>query len=205
MERVNISTETGDALATTAKVLQAGGVVIFPTDTVYGIGALPQYPKALKRIFKLKDRPLGMALPLLISDISQVGTITTFESEKMLLLAKTFWPGPLTLVLPNDVDASNGLVSQDGTIAVRSPDHDFIQTLCKVVGPIATTSANLHGEPTPLRISEMPKSFDGVDLMIDGGECSYGAASTILDLSKEHIEVLREGPISKDLILSVLK
>ena len=88
---------------------------------------------------------------------------------------------------------------------MRSPDHAFIQSLCKLVGPIAATSANLHGEPTPLQISGMPKAFEAVDLMIDGGECSYGAASTILDLSKECIEVLREGPISKDTILSALK
>ena len=205
MQRLELSTQADGVLKSAAKALLAGGVAIFPTDTVYGIGALPQHSAALERIYKLKDRPLGMPLPLLISDIAQVRTISSFESESLHLLAKAFWPGPLTLVLPDASKPSNSFVAQDGTIAVRSPDHAFIQSLCKLVGPIAATSANLHGEPTPLQISGMPKAFEAVDLMIDGGECSYGAASTILDLSKERIEVLREGPITKDAILSALR
>ena len=204
MQRLELSSEDGGVLASAAEVLLAGGVAIFPTDTVYGMGALPRYSEALKRIYEMKDRPLGMPLPLLLSDISQVGTVSSFDSESLRTLATAFWPGPLTLVLPDAVEASNNFVAQDGTIAVRSPDHGFIQSLCKVVGPIAATSANLHGEPTPLRISGMPKAFEAVDLMIDGGECAYGSASTILDLSKERVEVLREGPITKDSILSVL-
>ena len=205
MQRLDLSSQVDDVVASATEVLLAGGVVIFPTDTVYGIGALPWHSEALNRIYVLKERPLGMPLPLLLSDISQIGTLTSFESESLRLLATAFWPGPLTLVLPDASEVTNSFVAEDGTIAVRSPDHHFVQSLCKVVGPIAATSANLHGEPTALRISGMPKSFEAVDLMIDGGECSYGAASTILDLSKERIEVLREGPITKDAILSALR
>ncbi len=205
MQRLELSSQTDGVLAKAAEVLLEGGVIIFPTDTVYGIGALPRYSESLNLIYELKARPQGMPLPLLLSDMSQVETVSSFKSESLRLLATAFWPGPLTLVLPDAVESSNSFVAQDGTIAVRSPDHDFIQSLCKVVGPIAATSANLHGEPTPIRTSGMPKAFEAVDLMIDGGECSYGSASTIADLSREHVEVLREGPITKDLILSVLK
>ena len=96
MQRLELSTQADGALESAAKALLAGGVAIFPTDTVYGIGALPQHSAALHRIYKLKDRPLGMPLPLLISDITQVRTVSSFESESLHLLAKAFWPGPLT-------------------------------------------------------------------------------------------------------------
>ena len=203
MQRLELSFQDDGVLVSAAEILLAGGVAIFPTDTVYGMGALPRYSDALNRIYELKDRPLGMPLPLLLSDISQVGTVSSFKSESLRTLATAFWPGPLTLVLPDAIEASNNFVAQDGTIAVRSPNHGFIQSLCKVVGPIAATSANLHGEPTPLRISGMDKNFETVEPMIDGGECHHGSASTILYLSKERVEVLRGGPIPKDSILSV--
>ena len=130
MQRLELSIQADGVLESAAKALLAGGVAIFPTDTVYGIGALPQYSAALEQIYKLKDRPLGMPLPLLISDIAQVRTVSSFESESLHLLTKAFWPGPLTLVLPDASSALNSFVAQDGTIAVRSPDHAFIRSLC---------------------------------------------------------------------------
>ena len=204
MGKIDLSSETDTALIEATNVLESGGVVIFPTDTVYGIGALPKFSDALERIYAIKKRPQEMSLPLLLSDMTQVSDCSTFNGQELQTLAKVFWPGPLTLILPDVLEHMNELLTQDGTVAVRSPDHDFIRGLCAKVGPIAATSANIHGQPTPLRISEMPESFDSADLIIDGGECSYGTASTIIELGNGTPKVIREGPIPEADVLSAL-
>ena len=204
MGKIDLSSETDTALIEATNVLESGGVVIFPTDTVYGIGALPKFSDALERIYAIKKRPQEMSLPLLLSDMTQVNDCSTFNGQELQTLVKVFWPGPLTLILPDVLEHMNELLTQNGTVAVRSPDHDFVRGLCAKVGPIATTSANIHGQPTPLRISEMPESFDNADLIIDGGECSYGTASTIIELGNGTPKVIREGPIPEADVLSAL-
>lgn len=204
MGRIEIKLSDESSLKLASEALMAGAIAIFPTDTVYGIGALPQSTAAINRIFSLKQRPLDMPLPLLIGDINQVELVSNFQERKMRALAEKFWPGALTLILPDVSPEIDDLIQKDGTIAVRCPDHGYIRNLCSLVGPIATTSANLHGEPTPLLTSEMPKEFEAVDLIIDGGQCSHGTASTIIDLSGDKPNIIRTGPIPEEEILATL-
>ena len=204
MEIIDLSKSRAHALKNSADTLLAGGVVIFPTDTVYGIGALPKFPSAINKIFELKKRPTTMPLPLLLSDENQINEISSHDSPAMTKLVDAFWPGPSTLILPDVLSDFCHSADEEETIAVRCPNHDFIRELISRTGPLATTSANLHGKPTPVALQEIAELFQEVEVGIDGGECDHGAASTIVDLSKANPEVIREGPISETQILQLL-
>ena len=204
MGRIEIKLGDESSLRLASDTLMEGGLVIFPTDTVYGVGALPQSTDAISRIFALKQRPFDMTLPLLIGDVNQVELVSRFQGRGMKVLAERFWPGALTLILPDVSPGIHHSIQKDQTIAVRCPDHDYIRNLSSLVGPIAATSANLHGEPTPLLVSEMPKEFEAVDLIIDGGQCSHGTASTIIDLSRDKPNIIRSGAIPEDEVLAAL-
>ena len=205
METINLSKNQEKAIQRSADTLLSGGVVIFPTDTVYGIGALPTFPSAINQIFKLKNRPTEMPLPLLLSEAKQVSSVSSFRSPTMDQLTEMFWPGPLTLIVPDVMPAISQSLNGQETIAVRCPNHDFVRELVTKTGPVATTSANLHGQPTALTLTEIAQSFEAVELGIDDGECDHGTASTILDLTKPNPEILRQGPISETTISQILE
>ena len=179
-----------------AKILKEGGVIAFPTDTVYGLGADAFNPKAVERIYEVKKRPRQLAFPLLIADMSQLTAVAEPISGIAWFLARHFWPGGLTLVLPKAASLPAYLASQS-SIAVRVPDHPICLALIRCLGnPIIGTSANISGKPVTLTADEVKQQLrDKVDLIIDGGECPGGSESTIVDVTSEVPVILRQGII----------
>tara|TARA_B100000686_G_C16803374_1_gene987911 strand:- start:5719 stop:6345 length:627 start_codon:yes stop_codon:yes gene_type:complete len=205
MEFINLLNDPSLALISAKEVLTTGGVIIFPTDTVYGLCALPDNKAALEKIYSLKNRPKSMPIPLLISGIDQLLDITSARNEFFAPLADLFWPGSLTMVLPNPQSTMSLVSSKENTIAVRCPDNDFVRRVAKDLGPLAVTSANVHGDPTPESADEIKVMLPEADLIIDGGPLKNGLASTLVDLTNPAPVILREGPISSETILESLK
>lgn len=190
--------EAGDpaTLDRAVAVLEGGGVVVIPTDTVYGLAALPSRPAAIRRIFALKGRPEGMHLAVLVADENQAAAVARI-SDGAAAVMRAFWPGALTVVLPATDAVAGALGADDHTVGVRCPDDPLIRRLAARVGPVAATSANLHGEPTPSTAGEVAVQLGGVDLVIDGGVCSGGVASTVVDATGDSPQILRAGPIGE--------
>lgn len=171
----------------------------FPTDTVYGLGAAADIPQAIEKIYQVKQRAHDKALPLLLEDISQISEVACRVSETAWLLARTFLPGALTLVLPKS-DSVLDIISGGGqTVAVRVPAHAIPVALVNGLGmPIVGTSANISGHPSPLTADEVRDQFgDKIDLIIDGGRCPGGKESTVVDVTGEVPLILREGAIPR--------
>lgn len=185
-----------DAVAAAVAVLRRGGTVVLPTDTVYGIAALPSDPAAVQRIFELKQRPDGMHVAVLLSGPEQLELVSTAVGDVANRLAERFWPGALTLVLGGATEAVARLGDGDGTVGVRCPDHPLVRAIAREVGPLATTSANRHGHPTPDTAAGVARQLPGADLVIDGGVCAGGVASTVVSLVHGSPEILREGPVT---------
>jgi L-threonylcarbamoyladenylate synthase len=180
-------------------ILKKGGVVAFPTDTVYGLGASMAIDSAVEKVYRIKERPRNMALPLLLADFSQLDKIASSIPASARLLAEKFWPGPLTLVLVKS-DAVSDIVSGGGeTIAIRIPDHPIPTTLAKGIGTaIVGTSANLSGQPSTLTAAQAREQLgDKVDFIIKG-DCPGGRESTVVDLTGKAPIILREGALSRE-------
>lgn len=190
-----------------AAIIKKGGIVAFPTDTVYGLGASIFNEKAVSRIFEVKQRPQNMALPVLISDIAMLNNIVNNLPGVALKLAEHFWPGALTMVLLKSDRVPGVVTAGENTIAVRLPAHPVPLTLIAELGiPIVGTSANLSGKPSPVNAKEVKQQLgDKVDLIIDGGTSPGGQESTIIDLTAGKPVILREGPISLEAIQNLLK
>ncbi len=176
------------------KILREGGVIAFPTDTVYGLGADAFNPEAVARIYEIKNRPETMPFPLLIADISQLTTVAEPTSEIAWFLARRFWPGGLTLVLPKRVSLPSYL-AEGSTVGVRIPNHPICLALINPLGrPIIGTSANLSGKASSLTAYEVKQQLgDKIDLIIDGGKCPGGNESTVVDISSGVPVILRHG------------
>lgn len=179
-------------------ILKSGGLVAFPTDTVYGLGASSGIPRAVERIYKVKQRPQDLALPLLLAEPSQIGEVASYVPPLAWRLVRKFLPGALTIVLPSSKSVSPIITGGGKTIAVRIPAHPLVIALIKGVGrPIVGTSANLSGQPSALTADEVGSQFgDKLDLVIGGGRCR-GRESTIVDVTGKVPRVLREGAISR--------
>ena len=179
------------------KILQTGGVIAFPTDTVYGLGADAFNPTAVERIYEIKTRPKYQQFPLLIADVKQLTALAEPIPEIAWFLATQFWPGELTLVLPKTASLPAYLASGP-TIAVRIPDHPVCLALIQHLGnPLIGTSANTSGQPAALTAEEVEQQLGGkIDLIINGGECPGGKESTIVDTTHEPPIILRQGIIS---------
>jgi len=187
--------------------LRQGGIVAFPTDTVYGLGACADIGQAVERIYQVKERPRNMALPLLLADISQISEVAHPVPQIAWVLARSFLPGALTLVLHKSSSVPDIIAAGGETVAVRVPNHPVPVTLVEGVGaPIVGTSANLSGKPSALTADEVYSQFgDRIDLIIDGGRCPGGKESTIVDLTGETPVVLREGAISREKLRQVCR
>jgi L-threonylcarbamoyladenylate synthase len=191
-------------LAKALVVLRQGGLVAFPTDTVYGLGTLAFNGAAVASIYVAKDRPLEKAIPVLIGDATEMVKVTLDVPQAAVRLAAHFWPGPLTLVVSKHPELPE-TVSATPTVGVRVPDHTVAQGLLLAAGPMAVTSANLSGQPSPSTAQEVFGQLGGrIALIIDGGKTPGGVPSTVVDCSGKDIQILREGPISKDEILAAL-
>jgi len=181
-------------------ILKQGGIVAFPTDTVYGLGACANIPQAVKRVYQVKERPQNMALPLLLAHISQISEVAELVPQIAWLLADKFLPGALTIVLYKSNSVSDIITAGGKTVAVRVPAHPVSVALAQGLGaPIVGTSANLSGRPSALTAGEVYSQFgDKIDLVIDGGRCPGGRESTIIDVTGETPVVLREGALSRE-------
>jgi L-threonylcarbamoyladenylate synthase len=181
-------------------ILKQGGIVAFPTDTVYGLGAAVNLPQAVARVYQVKERPKNMPLPLLLADKSQIEEVAEPVPAIAWLLAAKFLPGALTMVLLKSKSVPDTVTGGGKTVAIRIPAHPVPLALARGIGtPIVGTSANLSGKPSALTAEEVHAQLDGkVDLIIDGGRCPGGRESTIVDLTGETPLILREGAISRE-------
>ncbi len=198
---MNKTTETlslrhPDIFNQAAAVIKAGGVVAFPTDTVYGIGVSAFDRKAIEKIYDVKGRSQLKAIPILVGDVGDLDQITPPLPPTIKLIIDRFWPGALTLVLPALPGLPDNL-SPTATIGLRLPDHDQVRDLIRKSGPLAATSANISGKASALSAGEVLLQLNGrIDLILDGGTVPGGQASTVLDCSGEELKIIREGPIS---------
>ncbi|MEW6094648.1 MAG: L-threonylcarbamoyladenylate synthase [Chloroflexota bacterium] len=185
-----------DALRLSLEILRRGGLVAFPTDTVYGLGALAFDGTAVESIYTAKDRPMEKAVPVLLGSADDLPKVAANVPEMALTLAALFWPGPLTLVIPKHPDLPEA-VSATATVGVRVPDHAAARALLQAAGPLAATSANLSGQPSPSTAEEVRSQLGGrIPLILDGGRTPGGVPSTVVDCLGPEPKVLREGPIS---------
>ncbi len=193
-----------DALPRALAILQRGGLVAFPTDTVYGVGALAFDNAAVESIYTAKGRPEEKAIPILIGDPADMSKVALEVPERASRLAARFWPGPLTLVVPKHPDLPPA-ISTLPTVGVRLPDHPVARALLRAAGPMAVTSANLSGQPSPVTAQEVLVQLGGrIALILDGGRTPGGFPSTVVDCAGEEPQILREGPISAGEISRVL-
>jgi L-threonylcarbamoyladenylate synthase len=188
------------------KILRKGGVIAFPTDTVYGLGADAFNSTAVERIYEIKNRPKHRQLPLLISGVERLTTLVDPIPEIAWFLAKRFWPGGLTLVL-SKTDSLPVYLVPGPTIAVRVPDHPVCLALIQRLGnPIIGTSANISGQPAALTANEVEQQLgEKIDLIINGGKCPGGKESTVVDVTRESPTILRQGIIPSHEIDKVYK
>ena len=184
-----------------ARVLAGGGVVAFPTDTVYGIAVALDTPGGIERLFAAKQRPPDKAIALLIADAAQAAEIGEVN-DAASALATAFWPGGLTLVIPLRRDRSLPVALsgdpaiQHPKVGLRVPDHDAPRALARAVGPLPTTSANRSGAPEARDADELEAELGpALDLILDGGPAHGGPASTVVDTTTEPVRILREGAI----------
>lgn len=199
-ERFSLPSETGLHAAELA--LAAGELVVFPTDTVYGLAAHPDVPGATERIFEAKGRPRTLTLPVLIPDIEQATRVAVFDARGEAL-AKRFWPGALTIVVPRtELAAGWELGEEEGTVGVRMPAHEDALALLRRTGPLAVTSANRSGEPTPTTCEGVREALgDSVTVYLCGGSTS-NTPSTVVDLTGAEPRVLRDGAIRSEEVLA---
>lgn len=193
-----------DTLRRALEVLHAGGLVAFPTDTVYGVGALAFDGKAIESIYAAKNRPIEKAIPILISDAGELEKIGMNIPETVQKLARRFWPGPLTILVPKRLDLPES-VSATSTIGVRVPDHEVARALLHLTGPMAVTSANISGGQSPVSAEEVYQQLGGrIPLIINGGRTPGGVPSTLVDCTTPELKILREGPIGMEELHSAL-
>ena len=202
METLIFDHGTGSA----AEIICAGGLVAVPTETVYGLAGNGMDEKAVEKIYEVKGRPAIKPLSLMVASPEEIGRYAVDVPEAAKALAEKFWPGPLTIVLKANPDIPEIVRAGGDTIGLRCPDHALtLQALREAGVPFAAPSANLSGAPSPKTAGDVLKVFDGViDAVIDGGACTLGRESTILDMSKKPYRVLRQGALPEESISDAL-
>lgn len=193
-------------IAEAVHVLTHGGIVAFPTDTVYGVGADVRHPEAIAALYEIKERPLDRAIPVLLARAVELGAVAQEVPESAWRLAQRFWPGPLTVVVRRALSLPPILTAGEPTVAVRVPDHPVVRALIEGVGaPLAATSANISGRSSPVTADGVLAQLEGrIALLLDGGPCPGGKDSTVVDLTIVPVRILRTGPITADQIRAVL-
>jgi L-threonylcarbamoyladenylate synthase len=194
-------------IARAVRILKKGGVVAFPTDTLYGLGANAFDEDAVLKIFEIKSRPRDLALTLLLADIAQIEVVGDDIPKLAWELAERYMPGALTIVVKKSAAVSDIISGNRDTVAVRVPNHPIPIALINGLGaPLTGTSANLSGAPDPATAEQVHKQLGSrVDMIIDDGRCPIGVSSTILDLTTDPPTILREGAISRDELTRVCK
>lgn len=197
--------EASDPIAEAAGAALAGRLIVVPTDTVYGIGTRPDDPAATARLFEAKGRPRALSLPVLVASREQAEAIAVFD-RRARVLAGRFWPGALSLVLVRSEASRRWALGADpSTIAVRMPRHPLALAVLARTGPLAMTSANRSGEPTPATCEGLHEAFgEAVAVYLCEPEPLVGAPSTVVDLTGPEIRILREGAVSTEEIRAAL-
>ncbi len=185
-------------LEVAAELIKKGKIVVFPTETVYGIGTNGLDEKAIKRLYEVKQRPLNKPISLLVSNMEMVNLIAKDITEVEYKIMKKFFPGPLTIILKKKEIVPNILTAGQDTVGVRMPSGEIARKLVEYANvPIATPSANISGEPSGTNLQEIKKHFEGkVDYFIDGGNSELGLASTIVQVIDGKPQILRQGSIT---------
>lgn len=180
-------------------MVQSGGVVAFPTDTVYGMGCNAFNPEAIAEIYRLKGRNYNKPLPILLADSAQLPLVASNIPAELYQLLEIYWPGPLTVVLKT-APLALGAARGKATIAVRVPAHGVALSILKAVGvPMATTSVNKSGKPAVTSGADVVKLFEEkIPLIVDGGSCEVGRESTVIDATHYPFTVLRQGAVPKN-------
>ena len=194
----NAVTQKENGVRLAGSIIRSGGLVAFPTETVYGLGANGLDPAAVEGIFRAKGRPSDNPLILHVAKKSDVKDLWTRVPEEARLLMDAFWPGPLTLIFNRSSLVPDQVAAGLPTVAVRMPDHKTALALIRAAGvPIAAPSANLSGRPSPTTAQHMLEDMDGkIDAIVDGGPCTVGVESTIIDLTVMPPRLLRPGGVT---------
>ncbi len=194
------------SLAEGARVLAAGGLVVFPTETVYGLGADPANAAAVERVYAAKDRPAGKALSLHLADAGQVEQLAVAIPPAFWRAAAAFWPGPLAAVLRRAPDFAPWVSAGLETVSLRLPDHPVALRLAAALGrPLAGTSANLSGRASPATATAaLAELGERADLFLDSGPCPLGRESTVVDFTVDPPLILRLGSLSRESLAAVL-
>jgi L-threonylcarbamoyladenylate synthase len=186
----------------TADMLKKGGIIAYPTETFYGLGAKFDMEDSLKKLYDIKQRPEEKAMPLIIANKELLTVITASMNKTAVSLMDRFWPGPLTLIFPAKENLSEYITAGTHKVAVRIPGESFALYLAITASfPITATSANLSGTSPAQDAETVIRYFgDKIDLIIDGGTTSGGLPSTIVDVTGDEIKLLREGAVKKELL-----
>ncbi len=188
-----------------AQIIKSGGLVAFPTETVYGLGANALNPFAVTKIFELKERPTFDPLIVHIADFADLNLLVDKPSESVLELAKKFWPGPLTIVLPKSKVVPDIVTSGLATVGIRMPNNEIALNLIRKSGcPIAAPSANKFGKLSPVSAKHVKKQLPNVDYILDGGNTAVGIESTIISVEGNICKMLRPGIITAEDIQNAL-
>ena len=194
--KINPARPEPDKIKKVSRILKKGGLVAFPTETVYGLAALAENRKAVRKIYRLKKRPLGKALTIQVASIKKIAGLVPVVPDEAKILLKKFCPGPITLILKK----------KRGTIGVRIPEHKIsLAILKKINKPLVVTSANLSGRKDPATADEVGRNFTGkIEAIVDGGRTQTVSPSTIVDLSRRYWRILRPGKIKNKEVREVL-
>jgi len=204
MQKPRVLKATNEAIVEAAEIIKGGGLVIYPTETVYGLGCDPFNPSAVDRLLRVKGRE-NKPLPIAADSIKKAREVAQFNPQAEKIVSE-LWPGPLTLVLKARFSFPQGVTCGLDTIGIRVPDHEVALRLAELSGGyLVSTSANKSGAPSPRRVEDaIAQIGQEVDLIIDAGRSPLGHSSTVLDLTSKP-RILREGPIPMKLILEVLR
>ena len=203
---INSNSFSSSELEQAVKEIQSGGVVMIPTDTLYGLAVDPRNRNAIERLFTVKGRAPSSAVAMICADLEQVEREFGLLSDLAKELSRLFWPGPLTMVIDGNNLMKNNGISLDGSVGVRVPSHPVARALAHAVGhPITATSANRSGERAPQAVTEASKTIlESVGLILDAGELIGGLPSTIVDVRTKPVRLVRVGAIPwKDVLNSV--
>ncbi|NJP05824.1 MAG: threonylcarbamoyl-AMP synthase [Chloroflexaceae bacterium] len=200
MQTVILPFDADEAIERALEVLRAGEPIAFPTDTVYGVGAVASDAQSVLRLYEVKRRPRRLAIPVLLANPQDITSVAEQIPPRALELAQRFWPGGLTLVLPAAPHLPAELLADGSTVAVRVPNHNRLRELITQLGhPLAATSANLHRVMDPMTSSEVMAQLGGsLPLILDGGTTPSTMPSTVVDCSSEPFRIIRQGVIRID-------
>lgn len=188
------------------EVLRNGGIVIFPTETVYGIGTNAYCEKSVEKIYEIKERPEEKPLSILVSNVNEISKYAIINNSMEEQIIKNFMPGPITIILEKRPEVFNYITSGKNTIGIRIPDNRIILKILEALKlPIVAPSANISGHPSGIELNEILPDFENkVDICIDGGKSELSESSTIVQVVDNEIKILRQGKILKQDIENIL-